>query len=105
MDEYYHRQSVFLPAPIWMLTIFNMLGLKIQTGILQTVNGNFAIKRKRQLWGLGSPASVAVVNLRGEEVEQTALNSFTTPVKTWKRYGYDTYVIISKEHVDPHTRI
>ena len=54
---------------------------------------------------MGSPASGAVVNLCEEEVKQTALKSFILPVKTWKRYGNDTYVIISREYADPHTRI
>ena len=47
-----------------------------------------------------SPVSVVVANLFMEEVELTALQSFTLPVKTWKIYVDGTFVIFRKEHVD-----
>ena len=33
-------------------------------------------------------------------MEHTALQSFTLPVKTWKRYVDDTFAVIRKDHVD-----
>ena len=55
--------------------------------------------KQKQGTAMGSPVSVVVANLFMEEVEQTALQTFTHPVKTWKRYVDDTFVIIGKEHV------
>ena len=49
---------------------------------------------------MGSPVSVVVANLFMEEVEEKALQSFAHPVRTWKRYVDDTFVVIDKGHVD-----
>ena len=61
------------------------------------VNGKFY----RQKWGtaMGSPVSVVVANLFMEALEQKALESFPHPVKYWKRYVDDTFVIIRRDLV------
>ena len=49
---------------------------------------------------MGSPVSVVVANLFMEDLEQTALQSFPHPVKVWKRYVDDTFVVIESDRVD-----
>ena len=78
-----------------MLNFF--LSVCLDTTYFQ-VNGEFYKQKKGT--AMGSPVSVVVANLFMEEVERAALQSFTHPVKTWKRFVDDTFVIIGKEHVD-----
>lgn len=61
------------------------------------VNGKFY----KQKWGtaMGSPVSVVVANLFMEALEQSALESFPHPVKYWRRYVDDTFVIIKRNLV------
>ena len=61
---------------------------------------NGEIYKQKKGAAMGSPVNVVVANLFMEKFEQTALHSFTHPVKVWKRYVNDTFVIIDKDHVD-----
>ena len=77
--------------------MLRLLRLCLDTTYFQ-VNGKFFKQKKGT--AMGSPVSVVVANLFMEEVEQSSLQSFTHPVKTWKRYVDDTFVVIKKDHVD-----
>ena len=77
--------------------IVRLLRVCLDTTYFQ-VNGKFYKQKKGT--AMGSPVSVVVANLFMEEVEHTALQSFTLPVKTWKRYVDDTFAVIGKDHVD-----
>ena len=62
----------------------------------------------------GSPVSATVVNLCMEVIEEQAIQSATTPPKTWKRFVDDSFAIISKNaitsfhdtlnSIDPHIK-
>jgi hypothetical protein len=43
---------------------------------------------------MGSSLSPIVANLVMESIEQEALTTFTFPVKHWRRYVDDTFVIL-----------
>ena len=77
--------------------ILALLRLCLDTTYFQ-VNGSFY--RQKKGTAMGSPVSVVVANLFMEEVEEKALQSFAHPVRTWKRYVDDTFVVIDKGHVD-----
>ena len=91
------QSSVFANTGMDADDILRLLRLCLDTTYFQ-VNGKFYKQKKGT--AMGSPVSVVVANLFMEEVEQTALQSFTLPVKTWKRFVDDTFVIIKREHVD-----
>ena len=76
--------------------IVQLLKLCLETTYFQ-VDGRFY----RQKWGtaMGSPVSVVIANMFMESLEQSALRSFPQPVKYWRRYVDDTFVIIKKDYV------
>ena len=63
---------------------------------------------------MGSPVSVIVANLCMEVIEEQAIQSATTPPKTWKRFVDDSFAIIDKNDItsfhdtlnsiDPHIK-
>ena len=48
---------------------------------------------------MGSPVSVVIANLVMENVEERALETFSTPVKCWKRYVDDIFCVVSSTMV------
>ncbi|XP_064465322.1 uncharacterized protein LOC135376776, partial [Ornithodoros turicata] len=50
------------------------------------------------LWG--SPVSVTLANLVMEHIEETAMGRFSRPVKFYRRYVDDTFVILDRNHVE-----
>ena len=77
--------------------IVMLLRLCLDTTYFQ-VNGAF-YKQKRGT-AMGSPVSVVVANLFMEELEQRALESFAHPVKVWRCYVDDTFVVMKGDLVD-----
>ena len=63
---------------------------------------------------MGSPVSAIVANLCMEVIEEQAIQSATTPPKTWKRFVDDSFAIINKNaitnfhdtlnSIDPHIK-
>ena len=63
---------------------------------------------------MASPVSATVANLCMEVIEEQAIQSATTPPKTWKRFVDDSFAIISKNaitsfhdtlnSIDPHIK-
>ena len=63
---------------------------------------------------MGSPVSVIVANLCMEVIEEQAIQSATTPPKTWKRFVDDSFAIINEsaitsfhdtlDSIDPHIK-
>ncbi|XP_064461588.1 uncharacterized protein LOC135371468 [Ornithodoros turicata] len=49
---------------------------------------------------MGSPVSVTLANLVMEHIEETAMQRFSRPVKFYRRYVDDTFVILDRNHVD-----
>lgn len=76
--------------------IVQLLRLCLETAYFR-VDGKFY----RQKWGtaMGSPVSVVVANLFMESLEQSALQSFPHPIKYWRRYVDDTFVVVKSELV------
>ena len=62
----------------------------------------FKGKYYRQTFGtaMGSPVSVTVANLVMEEIEQTAISTYHTPPRFWKRYVDDTCAVLPKGSVE-----
>ena len=48
---------------------------------------------------MGSPVSVIVANICMEVIEEQAIQSATTPPKTWKRFVDDSFAIINKNAI------
>ena len=48
---------------------------------------------------MGSPVLVVIANLVMENVEERALETFSTPVKCWKRYIDDVFCVVSRTMV------
>ena len=49
---------------------------------------------------MGSPVSIVIANLIMEDVEKRALSTFHSPLKIWKRYVDNTFVINHKNSVE-----
>jgi len=49
---------------------------------------------------MGSSLSPVIANLVMESIESQAIQTFSHPVKMWRRYVDDTFVIIAKDHVE-----
>ncbi|XP_064469769.1 uncharacterized protein LOC135384497 [Ornithodoros turicata] len=49
---------------------------------------------------MGSPVSVTLANLVMEHIEETAMERFSRPVKFYRRYVDDTFVILDRNHVE-----
>jgi len=48
---------------------------------------------------MGSSLSPVVANLVMEQIETEAIATFSHPIKMWRRYVDDTFVIINEIHV------
>ena len=83
-DEFLNEESkVRAETALEVADIIRLLRLCLDTTYFR-VNGKFF----RQKWGtaMGSPVSVVVANLFMESFESSALQSFSHPVKLWRRY-------------------
>ena len=49
---------------------------------------------------MGSPISPIVANLFMEDLETKALTTAPTPPTLWKRFVYDTFIIIQRSYKD-----
>ena len=56
----------------------------------------------QQIFGtaMGSPVSVVVANLVMEDIEGRALDTFSSPVKCWKRYVDDVLCVVARHDIE-----